>query len=195
VGLPDEGKGQLLCDIAARVTRGDEWPCNEGRAPFGNATARHVYGVVADEPNKRKLLVRAKNNLASAETADKALAYRFGLRRVGVDPESGKEIWAPHVIWENQYVDVTATEAMQAASENKSPAAREEAKKFLSDVLANGPVAKKEIDEAAEANGISERTLFRAKTDLKIMAKKDGPNGGWTWRLLDKPRPRWSDTT
>jgi hypothetical protein len=36
VGLPDEGKGQILADMAARVTRGDEWPCSEGRAPQGN---------------------------------------------------------------------------------------------------------------------------------------------------------------
>ena len=37
VGLPDEGKGQLLCDITARVTRrGSEWPCGEGVAPLGN---------------------------------------------------------------------------------------------------------------------------------------------------------------
>src|SRR4029077_19502798 len=35
-GLPDEGKGQILADMAARVTRGDEWPCDEGRAPRGN---------------------------------------------------------------------------------------------------------------------------------------------------------------
>jgi hypothetical protein len=26
VGLPDEGKGQILADMAGRVTRGDEWP-------------------------------------------------------------------------------------------------------------------------------------------------------------------------
>jgi hypothetical protein len=61
---------------------------------FG-AAARHVYGVVGDTENDRKLLVRAKNNL-SASAKDKALAYRFGLRSVGSDPETGQEIWAPH---------------------------------------------------------------------------------------------------
>jgi AAA domain len=35
-GLPDVGKGQVLCDMAARVTHGFEWPCNEGHAPQGN---------------------------------------------------------------------------------------------------------------------------------------------------------------
>jgi hypothetical protein len=36
VGLPDEGKGQVFCDMAARVTQGRDWPCREGKAPKGN---------------------------------------------------------------------------------------------------------------------------------------------------------------
>ena len=41
-----------------------------------------------------------------------------------------------------------------------------------------------DIEEAAEANGISRRTLFRAKAELKILAMKDGPmkEGQRTWR-------------
>jgi DNA polymerase len=35
-GLPDEGKGQLFALVAARITTGGLWPCNEGRAPLGN---------------------------------------------------------------------------------------------------------------------------------------------------------------
>jgi putative DNA primase/helicase len=159
---------------------------------FG-ATARHVYGVVNDPENKRKLIVRAKNNLASANTANKALAYRFALRQVGTDPESGKEIWAPHIVWENQYIDVTASEAMQAASDNRAPAARDEAKKLLAQILAHGPVAQVEIEDVATANGIAKRTLYRAKADLGIMAKKDGANGGWTWRLPETVIRRWDD--
>jgi 5S rRNA maturation endonuclease (ribonuclease M5) len=311
VGLPDEGKGQVFCDMAARVTQGWDWPCGEGKAPKGNvilltaeddigdtirprlvaagadcdrveiikmvrasekermfslvtdldllrkkivevgdvklvqidpitaylgngkvdsfrttdvrsvlapvvefaadlrvsvvgimhfnkktdvdnallrvsdslafgATARHVYAVVDDAENDRKLLVKAKNNLAAA--GNKALAYHFGGREVGNDPESGETIFAPHILWEDQHVEVTATEAMQANT-SKSPAARDEAKKFLADILANGPMVKAEIEEAAGANGISERTLFRAKGELGVMAKKDGPSGTWTWRL------------
>jgi hypothetical protein len=311
-GLPDEGKGQIFADMAARVTRGREWPCGEGVAPQGNvilltaedgisdtvaprheaagadrsrieiismvrqndkdrmfslltdldllrkkvievgnvkliqidpisaylgvgkidtfrttdvravlsplvdlagelmtcvvgimhfnkkvdvtnallrisdslafgATARHVYAVVDDAENKRKLFVKGKNNLAAADT--KALAYGFGLREVGRDRKTGEVIRAPHIVWHSQHVDVTATEAMQAATEAKSPAARDSAKKFLTELLADGPVAKKDIEDAAEGNGISERTLFRAKAELGVVAKKDGPGGSWTWRL------------
>jgi hypothetical protein len=84
------------------------------------------------------------------------------------------------------YVDVSATEAPSAVNENQSPGARDAAKKFLLAILANRPVAKTEIEEAAKAEGISERTLYRAKRELKnILAKKDAADGGWPWRLCD----------
>jgi putative DNA primase/helicase len=35
-GEPGDGKSQLSMFIAAMVTRGDLWPCDEGRAPVGN---------------------------------------------------------------------------------------------------------------------------------------------------------------
>jgi hypothetical protein len=137
--------------------------------------------------------VRAKNNLAS-DQADQALAFHFGVRQVGSDPKTGKEILAPHVLWEDRHVDVTALEAMQAASDNNAPAARDDAKKFLQDILANGPVAKTEIKDAAEGNSISMRTVERAKRDLKVIAKKDATyHGGWAWHLPDQPNPaHWS---
>jgi hypothetical protein len=318
VGLPDEGKGQILCYVAATITNGGEWPGGEGRAPKGRvilltaeddiadtvnprllaaganlndieivrmvqekgkdrmfnlasdldllrkkitevgdvkmvlidpvsaylgvkkmdsfrttdvravlgpvtdlaaemmigflgimhfnkkvdvtnallrisdsmafgATSRHAYAVVDDPENKRKLLVKAKNNLAPRN--QKALAYDFGTRNVGSDPQTGQEIWAPYILWHPHHVDVTATEAMRAANESKSPAARDDAKKFLETFLAEGPKPKTEIEEAADANCISERTLRRAKTDLGVMAKKDGPDGSWTWRL--PPAQTW----
>jgi hypothetical protein len=42
-------------------------------------------------------------------------------------------------------------------------------------ILADGPVPKLDILEAADANCITKRTLERAKADLAIVAKKNGP--------------------
>ena len=64
------------------------------------ATARHVYGVINDAENDRKLVVRAKNNLALNTAEQTTLAFGIGAREVGVDPNSGKPIVAPYVIWE-----------------------------------------------------------------------------------------------
>ena len=55
------------------------------------------------------------------------------------------------------------------------------------DILANGPVLKTEIEEAAKANGFAERTLCRAKSELSIIAEKKGQNGQWQWRLPEIP--------
>jgi putative DNA primase/helicase len=309
-GMPDEGKGQILCDMAARVTRGDDWPCEEGSAPQGNvilltaeddpgdtvvprlvaagadldcveivkmvrhagegrmfnlvgdlnllrqkitevgnvkmiqidpisaylgvkqvdsfrtndvravlaplvalaaelsvaiigvmhfnkksdvtnallrisdslafaATARHVYAVVDDAENKRKLFVKGKNNLAAHNI--KALAYSFGLREVGNDKKTGKAIEAPHIVWLG-HVDVSATEAMQHAAGSKAPRERNDAKRFLQGLLAEGPVPSTEIAEAAEAHGITQRTLRRAREDLNLDVKKR-TDGKWTWQL------------
>src|SRR5262249_29689282 len=86
---------------------------------FG-AAARHVYGAIDDSDNGRKLLVRAKNNLACRDSAG-TLAYRFNSKTVGHDPDKGNvPIIAPYVEFDSGYVDVTATEAMHAANEFKS---------------------------------------------------------------------------
>jgi hypothetical protein len=71
---------------------------------------------------------------------------------------------------------------------NKSPGAKDQAKKFLNDFLADGPMPKTEIEEAADANGISNRTLYRAKDDLHLIVEKERgrPNGKWVWRLPEQ---------
>ena len=49
----------------------------------------------------------------------------------GFDAELDKPIRAPFIVWEPEYVDITTNEAMQAASENKSPGERDNAKNLL----------------------------------------------------------------
>ena len=150
---------------------------------FG-AAPRHVFGAINDAENKRKLFIRAKNNSAAAD-ANLALSYTFEAVHVGQDKKTDVDIIAPRIVWGSEYVDVTASEAMQAAADNKAPTARDDAVKFLKDMLAAGPVPRKEIEDAAEGNGISERTLWRAKKTLKVEAYKDRSKaeGGWVWRL------------
>ena len=69
------------------------------------------------------------------------------------------------------------------------------AKKVLGDMLAKGPVFKTEIEEAAEANSIFEKTLRRAKVALGVVAEKDRskPDGKWYWKLLPVEAVRRSE--
>ena len=81
-------------------------------------------------------------------------------------------------------MDVTADQALAAAGADlKDPGAKKRALEFLQEILANGPVNAKEAEEEAEANGISERTLRRARMTLGIKVAKDGYQGPWMWKL------------
>ena len=55
------------------------------------------------------------------------------------------------------------------------------AQKFIEHTLRNGSVAAAEIIKMAEAHGISEKTLQRAKTDMGVFSRKR--NNAWYWEL------------
>jgi len=61
-----------------------------------------------------------------------------------------------------------------------------EAKELLLRLLGDGPRPVKSIVAEATGAGLSWRTIERAKAELRITARKDGPHNGWTWAL---PQP------
>lgn len=64
------------------------------------------------------------------------------------------------------------------------------ATRFLTALLANGPMLAADITKAAQANHINSTTLFRAKAQLRIDSQKQpGPRGSWCWLLPQDPRP------
>src|SRR5262249_18380739 len=133
------------------------------------AAARHVY-VVVEDPNVegRRLFVKAKNNLAPDKAA---LPYVIGLNtRVGHDEAAGTDISAPYIIWGNELVTVTANEAMHAAAiGGRLASVKREAEEFLRDRLADGRKVKTaDLEEEAEAHGISKSTLKRARKELGV---------------------------
>jgi hypothetical protein len=83
------------------------------------ALARSVHGTVDDHDNGRKMFVCDKNNLAAAAD-EKTLAYAFISTTIR-DPKTGTAAATSYIRF-TEYVDVSATEAMHAAAENKSQA-------------------------------------------------------------------------
>jgi hypothetical protein len=153
------------------------------------AAARAVYAVIPDDENQRKLIVRGKNNLAPA-ARDKTLAYNITVSTVN-DPDSGVTTMAPHILWQPKHVEVTATEAMQAAADDRSPAQIESAMHFLTDLLSEGAVEHGEVNEAAEVERIAARTLRRASDKLGVEKRKQkgAMTGKWYWRLPNTGHP------
>ena len=58
-----------------------------------------------------------------------------------------------------------------------------QAKAFLQEILANGPMDSAEIIAQGQGQGISRSKLFAAKSELGIKAQKVGLSGGWKWGL------------
>jgi hypothetical protein len=84
-------------------------------------------------------------------------------------------------------------EAMQAVADNRSPGAKDAAKRLLQGMLAKGGLPAGEVEEAADANGISKATLRRAKDELGVIAEKDKTKDGkWYWKLPGLGR-QWKD--
>ena len=83
-----------------------------------------------------------------------------------------------------------AQQAAQPGDDVETRSARQErdtAAAFLRHLLAEGPIASKQVEADAKANGIAQRTLWRAKADLGIVAERgktqDGKAAAWYWML------------
>jgi putative DNA primase/helicase len=139
------------------------------------AAPRVAFFVTSEPETDRRLLLPVKNNIGP-----KARGQGYFIRTKYVT----NNIEAPCILWDDAPVDVNADQAIAAASSAiKDGGALNDAKEFLRDLLANGPVDAKEGEEAGRANGISVRTLDRARKDLGVKSDKTGYQGRWQWTL------------
>jgi RecA-family ATPase len=127
------------------------------------AAARSVLivGRIKDEPEVR-VVCHTKSSLAPE---GKAIAFRL-------DKNNGFE-------WIGEY-DISADELLNG--EGKGQKTRK-AKEFLLEILADGGMAQKKIEEEAEKMGIKKKTLRNAKMELGIDSVKRGNQ--WYWMLSE----------
>ena len=127
------------------------------------AAARSVLivGRLKDEPETR-VMCHVKSSLAPE---GKSVAFRL-------DKETGFQ-------WIGEY-DISADDLLSGdASGQKSRIAKE----FLLDILADGGMAQKKIEEEASKQGIKKKTLRNAKQELEIDSVKLGNQ--WFWILSE----------
>jgi hypothetical protein len=92
VGLPDEGKGQVLADMAARVTRGDEWPCGEGKAPQGNVVLLSAEDDPRDTVVPRLAAAGADLSRIWKMRPERQAHWRIGIQRgCGLPVATGRQ--------------------------------------------------------------------------------------------------------
>jgi hypothetical protein len=124
------------------------------------------------------LLAIPKNNHVPKEKR-RSIAYE--LVPSEYDPEIGRVAWGATV-------DVSATDILRALADKEKDGGEKTsaAKAFLLSSLASGDwILAKALFTAAEEQGISERTLKRAKERLPITSEKKGDV--WCWRLQKQP--------
>jgi hypothetical protein len=124
----------------------------------------------AEHPDDRlRIMAPHKSNLAEKPPS---LSYRI---------VSSAEHNTARVEW----CGVTEHDANSLAAGSVSPHERtalEDAKEFLREELADGPVMSKQVLKDAREAGHAEITVRRAKTDLRVQSEKQGAEG-WAWRL------------
>ena len=127
------------------------------------AAARSVLivGRIKDEPEIR-VVCHVKSSLAPE---GKSIAFRL-------DKETGFE-------WIGEY-DISADDLLSGDSRGQKS---RKAKEFLLEILANGGMAQRKIEEEAEKRGIKKKTLRNAKLELEIDSVKRGNQ--WFWMLSE----------
>jgi hypothetical protein len=111
----------------------------------------------------RYLFTDAKPSIKAKQPT---LAYRIDVVQTPYcDPDSDEPIEAPVIRWEGES-DLSADEAIATSRPGKarSPNARE----FLNDILAGGPVLQKTIIERGASKGLTYKQLWRAKEALGV---------------------------
>jgi putative DNA primase/helicase len=135
------------------------------------AAARAVWAVASDpEDGEHRLLLAVKQNLSASAGG---LAFRI---------ETLNNV--PRLAWEPGTVALAANDVLGNV-EMQDQSERREAKEWLKDFLADGPVAAKKIQAEAKAAGFSLMTVRRAKEALSVVASKSGYQGAWEWQLKD----------
>lgn len=145
-----------------------------GSQAFG-ALARMVLVAAKEEDGDRRVLARAKSNIAPD---DGGVSYSLNLTDIG------DGIAATHVTWDG-VLEGTARDILGEVEYNEDEGAGEakDAEQFLRDLLADGPLPTKQVKADADGAGYAWATIRRAQKSLGITARKDGMKGGWSWAL------------
>ncbi|WP_312260644.1 AAA family ATPase [Limnohabitans sp.] len=167
LGITHFSKGGADLDPAARVM---------GSVAF-TAFARVVM-VAAKAENadgeERRVLARAKSNIGSDSGG---FAYEIDQ----IELEDG--IWSSKISWGDELVG-SARDLLSEPEKGAMPGKRsavDSAKDFLRQILCDGPMPVKKIEQEAGAAGVSWSAIKRAYPQLNIIPKKSMDH--WYWQM------------
>jgi len=144
------------------------------------ASARAAFLITPDrEDETKRLFIPLKGNLTPTKTG---LAYRLVPADVALRSRHGTvSTSVPCIEWLSEVVSMSADEAMEAARERHTKI--EDVKEWLTDILSDGPLPMRRVEEAAKRAGYSMITVRRAADALGVKKDKTTFNGSWSWSM------------
>ena len=190
---------QPLVDLAGKIgcavlgithfTKG-----TQGRDPAERVTGSLAFGALArlvlctakpTEENSKRRLVRAKSNIGPDGGG-----FEYDLGRKEIHAYPGVE--GQFVLWGNP-ISGTARALLEEVeadtSDDDKQTAIGDANAFLRDLLKDGPVAVKNVQQQAKDAGLSFATVKRAKHGLMVKSYKPDMTSGWAWQLPGNTTP------
>lgn len=168
-----------------------------GRDPVERLTGSLAFGALArvvlvaakhqeegEDGRTVRLFCRAKSNIGPDDGG-----FEYELRQGELDSHPG--IFASAVHWGNA-VEGAARELLataDATDDDSDASSVVDAKRFLADLLADGPMRAGDVFKDAEGAGYSRRAIQRAANKLNARREKQGMKGGWLWALPKNPDP------
>jgi putative DNA primase/helicase len=145
------------------------------------ASFRAAWGVVVNPDDKdERLLLKISNRLAPSSQP----GWRFKIKGKTVeqyDPKSGTTIFARNTAY-IEWIEEDDRDIDAVLQERKAGQKQDKAMRFLSDLLADGPVLSTDAEKAVADAKFSESTIKRAKRELGVHSKKQGLVWYWCYR-------------
>jgi len=164
LGIRHIGKSKGFGDARTAGLNGIGW----------RASARSVLLIGKNPENElQKALCQTKSNLGEK--------YK---KSIGFEIKNGEFFWTG----ESTLTQETMLSSLRIDSKDEQ-SEKDFAIEFLRDLLSDGEKLSKEIYAEAKQNGISNRTLNRAKSELNIKSRREGYKPAkWFWQLSEDCR-------
>jgi putative DNA primase/helicase len=162
-----------------------------GRDPVERLTGSLAFGALArvvlvaakhqeegEDGRTVRLFCRAKSNIGPDDGG-----FEYDLHQAELKTHPG--IFASSVLW-GEAVEGAARELLataDATGDDGEGGTLADVKRFLADLLADGPLPTKTIKADAGGAGYSWATIRRAQKALGIEPVKEGMKAGWVWRM------------
>jgi putative DNA primase/helicase len=165
-----------------------------GRDPVERLTGSLAFGALArvvmvaakhqeegEDGRTVRLFIRAKSNIGPDDGG-----FEYDLYQGELKTHPG--IFASSVLW-GDAVEGAARELLataDATGDDGEGGTLSDARRFLSDLLADAPMRAGDVFKDADGAGLTKRSIQRAADKIGVLRHKDGMRGGWLWKLPPK---------